>query len=155
MRFSGAALLLLAALLLTGGIARAQYTSLTVKETAGTWTSFALEDLKITFSNSEMTVQNAEETVVYAISDLGSMLFTDLPTAIERAGKTRTVVSLQGARVHLDVPAGTQAQVYDMYGKVCATARIGQEGVPVYIGDLLPGIYILRAGKERHKVLVK
>ena len=83
------------------------------------------------------------------------MLFTDLPSAVERAATQRTVVSLQGARVQLNVPAGTLARVYDMQGKLCATARIGQEGVPVYIGNLQQGIFILRAGQERHKILVK
>ena len=146
---------LLALLLLTTIGTSAQYTSLTVKETAGTWTSYALEKLKITFTASEMTLQNAEQTVVYPLSELSSMLFTDIETSVERMGKPRTVVSLQGARVQVDVPAGTLARVFDMQGKLCATARIGQEGVPVYIGDLQPGIFILRAGKERHKLLVK
>ena len=146
---------LLFALALTGLGARAQYTSLTVKETSGTWTSYALDNLKITFSNSVMTLQNREQTVTYPLGELNSMLFTDLPSAIERAATSHTVVSLQGARVQLDVPVGTLARVYDMQGKLCATARIGQEGTPVYIGDLQPGIFIIRAGNEKHKVLVK
>ncbi len=147
--------MLAGALLLATVGALAQYTSFTVKETSGTWTSYALDRLKITFSNDEMTLSNAQETVVYTLSELGSMLFTDLPSAVERAATQRTMVSLQGARVQLNVPAGTLARVYDMQGKLCATARIGQEGVPVYIGNLQQGIFILRAGQERHKILVK
>ena len=134
---------------------KGQYTSFTVKETSGTWTSYALDQLKITFSASEMTLTNAEQTAVYPLSELSSMLFTDLPTSIERAGRSYTVVSLQGAKVRLSVPVGTLAYVYDTFGKLCATARIGQEGVPVYIGSLVPGIYVIRAADERHKVLVK
>ena len=147
--------MLAGALLLATVGALAQYTSFTVKETSGTWTSYALDRLKITFSNDEMTLSNAQETVVYTLSELGSMLFTDLPSAVERAATQRTMGSLQGARVQLNVPAGTLARVYDMQGKLCATARIGQEGVPVYIGNLQQGIFILRAGQERHKILVK
>ena len=146
-----------AAFLLTAAAlgARADYTSLMVKETVGTATTYALKNLCITFSADEMTLKNAEQTVVYPIADLYSLSFSDLPTAVESAGKSRTVVSLQGAKVQLDVPSGTLAQVFDTQGKLCATARIGQEGVPVYIGDLTPGIYILKAGQERHKILVK
>lgn len=146
---------LLFALLLMALGAKAQYTSLTVKETSGTWTSYGLDNLKITFSNDQMTVTNSTETAVFPLSELNSMLFTDLPSAIERMGRTYTVVSLQGAKVQLSVPSGTLARVFDMQGKLCATARIGQEGTPVYIGDLPPGIFILRAGDERHKILVK
>ncbi len=141
--------------LMVNGQALAQYTSFTVKETSGTWTSYGLDKLKITFSNDQMTLSNAQQTVVYPLSELNSMLFTDLPSAIERLGRTYTVVSLQGAKVQLSVPSGTMARVFDMQGKLCATARIGQEGTPVYIGDLQPGIFILRAGDERHKILVK
>ena len=146
---------LLFALLLMALGAQAQYTSLTVKETSGTWTSYGLDNLKITFSNDQMTVTNSTETAVFPLSELNSMLFTDLPSAIERMGRTYTVVSLQGAKVQLSVPSGTLARVFDMQGKLCATARIGQEGTPVYIGDLQPGIFILRAGNEKHKILVK
>lgn len=146
---------LLFALLLMALGAKAQYTSLTVKETSGTWTSYGLDNLKITFSNDQMTVTNSTETAVFPLSELNSMLFTDLPSAIERMGRTYTVVSLQGAKVQLSVPSGTLARVFDMQGKLCATARIGQEGTPVYIGDLQPGIFILRAGNEKHKILVK
>ena len=146
--------LILMALMVNGQVL-AQYTSFTVTATSGTWTSYGLDKLKITFSNDQMTVQNAQETAVYPLSELNSMLFTDLPSAIERLGRTYTVVSLQGAKVQLSVPSGTMARVFDMQGKLCATARIGQEGTPVYIGDLQPGIFILRAGDERHKILVK
>ena len=151
-------LLLLLLLLMVNvqwSIVKAQYTSLTVKETSGTWTSYGLEKLKITFSADQMTLTNSQETVVFPLSELSSLQFTDLPTAIERMSHPYTVVSLQGAKVRLSVPVGTMARVYDSFGKLCATARIGQEGVPVYIGSLLPGIYIVRAGTERHKILVK
>lgn len=151
-RLKMAAALLLAALAIG---AKADYTTLTVKENSGTWTSYALTNLRITFSADQMTLTNSEQTAVYTMADLYSLLFTDLPTAVEKAAQMQTVVSLQGARVQLNVAAGTLAEVFDSSGKRCATARIGQEGVPVYIGDLVPGIYILKAGKERHKILVK
>ena len=151
-RLKMAAALLLAALAIG---AKADYTTLTVKENSGTWTSYALTNLRITFSADQMTLTNFEQTAVYTMADLYSLLFTDLPTAVEKAAQMQTVVSLQGARVQLNVAAGTLAEVFDSSGKRCATARIGQEGVPVYIGDLVPGIYILKAGKERHKILVK
>lgn len=151
-RLKMAAALLLAALAIG---AKADYTTLTVKENSGTWTSYALTNLRITFSADQMTLTNSEQTAVYPMADLYSLLFTDLPTAVEKAVQMQTVVSLQGARVQLNVAAGTLAEVFDSSGKRCATARIGQEGVPVYIGDLTPGIYILKAGKERHKILVK
>ena len=146
---------LLFALLLMDLGAKAQYTSLTIKETSGTWTSYGLDNLRITFSNDQMTVANSKETAVFPLSELNSMVFTDLPSAIEHMGRTYTVVSLQGAKVQLSVPTGTLARVFDMQGKLCATARIGQEGTPVYIGNLQPGIFILRAGNEKHKILVK
>lgn len=155
MMLSKKIIMFMGVLLLTTAGALAQYTSFTVKETSGTWTSYGLDKLKITFSNDQMTLSNAQQTVVYPLSELNSMLFTDLPSAIERLGRTYTVVSLQGAKVQLSVPSGTMARVFDMQGKLCATARIGQEGTPVYIGDLQPGIFILRAGDERHKILVK
>ena len=151
-RLKMAAAFLLAAMALG---ARADYNWLTVKESSGSETSYALTNLCIPFSADEMTLTNSVQTAVFALSELQSMRFDELATAVRGAGKSLTVVSLQGARVQLNVASGTLAQVYDAQGKLCATARIGQEGVPVYIGDLTPGIYILKAGQERHKILVK
>ena len=52
-------IMLAGALLLATVGALAQYTSFTVKETSGTWTSYALDRLKITFSNDEMTLSKS------------------------------------------------------------------------------------------------
>ena len=136
-------------------LVKADYTSLTVKENSGTWTSFGLNGLKVTFGTDKITVACKEFTQAFAVTDVYSMLLTDLPTAIEENAKIHTVVSLQGSTVRLNVKAGTLARVYDAKGNLYCTARIGQEGTPVFIGNLEPGIYIVKAGSERCKVLVK
>lgn len=147
-----------AAMMLCSNPAQAQttYTAFTVKTQEGTWISYALENLKVTFSAATMTVKNNDVEEAYSVSDVYSLLFTDDVAAIQGAtDKGTSVLSLQGSEIRLNVKAGTQARVYDANGTLVATARIGQEGVPVYIGSLAPGIYILRAGKESCKVLVK
>ncbi len=137
--------------------AKADYISLTVKENSGTWTSFGLTGLKVTFSNDKVTVQNREMTQVFPVADLYSLLFTDLPTAIDEANGEveRVMVSLESGRICLKAKAGTEARVYTSSGELCTTARIDRTGTPVVIGKLQPGIYIIRAGKETHKILVK
>ena len=78
--------LLAAALLLSAAATtRADYTSLTVKETAGTWTSFGLKGLKVTFSADNITVANTEMKQTYPIGDVWSLQLTDLPTGINGA----------------------------------------------------------------------
>lgn len=132
------------------------YTAFTVKTQEGTWISYALDNLKIRFSGSTLTVKNDDVEESYSVSDVYSLLFTDDVAAINNAtDKGTSVVSLQGSEIRLNVKAGTLARVYDANGMLVTTARIGQEGVPVYIGSLTPGIYILRAGKQSCKVLVK
>lgn len=135
--------------------AKADYTSFTVKETSGTWTAFTLKNLKLTFGNDEVTVSNAEQTEVFKIADVYSFLFTDEPTGLHSTSEGRTIVSMQGGSIRLNAKAGTMAYVYGSDGKVVSSARIGQEGVPVFIGNLLPGIYVVKAGNEKCKVLVK
>lgn len=144
-------------LIMCANKAQAQnYTAFTVKTQEGTWISYALENLKIRFSGSSMIVKNNDVEESYAVSDVYSLLFTNDVAGIgDATDKGTSVVSLQGSQVKLNVKAGTIARVYDANGTLVATARIGQEGVPVYIGSLAPGIYIIRAGKESCKVLVK
>lgn len=141
--------------LLATTLSKADYTSLTVKENSGTWTSFGLENLKVTFGNDNIKVSCKELTQTFTLSDVYSLSLTDLPTAIQEAKQMRTVVSLQGSTIRLNAEVGTLAQVYDAMGKLYSTARIGQQGTPIFIGNLEPGIYIVKAGKETHKVLVK
>lgn len=136
-------------------VAKADYTSLTVKENSGTWISYSLEKLILTFGNGKMVLSNKEQTVEYNESELNSMELTDLPSAIKESQTTYTMVSLEGSTVRLNVSAGTEAKVYDTMGRLYTTARIGQEGTPVCIGNLQPGIYVIKAGKEKCKVLVK
>lgn len=142
-------------LALSGRAQTSSYTAFTVKTQEGTWVSYALDNLKITFSADNMTVSNKDGQESYAVSDLYSMLFTDEIAGIKAVGNQSSVVSLQGAQIRLNVEAGTQARVYDANGRLVATTRIGQEGAPTYIGSLSPGIYIIRAAKQSCKVLVK
>lgn len=135
--------------------AKADYTSFTVKETSGTWTAFTLKNLRLTFANDQVTVSNAEQTEVFKIADVYSFLFTDEPTGIHNAAESRTIVSMESGQIRLKAKPGTLAQVYGPDGKVMCSARIGQEGVPVFIGNLMPGIYVVKAGQERCKILVK
>ena len=137
--------------------AHADYVSLTIKEQSGTWTSFGLKGLVVKFSADKITVSNTEMTQTYPISDVYSLLFTDLPTAITDANQdnSRKIVSLESGRIYINAKPGTLARVYDSCGKLCTTARIAQEGSPVIIGNLQPGIYIIRAGRESCKILVK
>ena len=131
------------------------FCSLTVKEACGTWISYSVDKLVIKYTPEKMVLKNSEQTVSYNVSELASMAFTDLPTAIGSAENHYTVVSLEGSKVRLNVKVGTLARVYDAMGRLCGEARVGQEGVPVFIGAPQPGIYVVRAGDEKCKVLVK
>lgn len=144
-------------LMSTALCAHADYISLTVKEQSGTWTSFGLKGLVVKFSADNITVSNTEMTQTYPISSVYSLQFTDLPTAVTDAGQdnSRKIVSLESGRVYINAKPGTLARVYDSLGKLCTTARIAQEGSPVIIGNLQPGIYVIRAGRESCKILVK
>ena len=148
-------LVLAGVMLMASSIAKADYTSLTVKEKIGTWISYSLNGLRLTFTDNKMTLTNNEQTVEYPVVDLYSMEFTDLPSAIQKADKTYTMVSLEGGTIRINAEVGTEAKVYDTLGRLYTTARIGREGVPVCIGNLEPGIYIIKAGQEKCKVLVK
>ena len=138
-------------------VTQADYTSLTVRETSGTWTSFGLKGLKVTFSDDNITVANNEMTQVYPISSLYSLLLTDLPTAISNATTQQpaSIIYTPSGRVYLNAEPGTIAKVYNSYGLLCTTLRISQDGTPSSLGNLPPGIYIIKAGKESRKFLVK
>lgn len=148
--------MLVSLLLLAGLSAHSQdYTSLTVREQSGTWTSFGLDGLKVLFTADNITVSNPDMTQTYAVSDLYSLMFTDLPTSVESQQESSKIVSLQSGRVYLKAKAGTVARVYNSGGQIQTSARIGQNGSPIVIGNLPPGIYMIKAGSETHKVLVK
>lgn len=147
-----------ALLLATTITAGADYVSLTVKETAGTWTSFGLKGLKVTFSADNITVSNNEMTQTYPVGDVYSLLLTDLPTAVSNATdsqQSRAIIHTDKGRVSISAKTGTQARIYNAYGQLCTSLRISQEGTPVSIGNLPPGIYLLKADNETRKFLVK
>lgn len=151
MRYTLPLLMLLASL-----VAKADYISLTVKENSGTWTSYGLAGLKVVFNADNITVSDNTMTHTYPLSDVYSLSLTDLPTGIKNTAQHKTTaVSLQSGRIYLDVEPGTIAYIYDTTGRLYSTTRIGQQGTPVSIGNLLPGIYIIKAGKEQCKILVK
>jgi hypothetical protein len=151
--------LLAAALLLTAAATtRADYTSLTVKETAGTWTSFGLKGLKVTFSADNITVANTEMKQTYPIGDVWSLQLTDLPTGINGAttdGQSSDfIVSTDRGRISVTAQPGTPVRVYSATGQLCATLNI-DGGTPAAIGNLAPGIYIVRAGNQTQKLVIK
>lgn len=153
-RFLAAALLLAAA-----ATTRADYVSLTVKETAGTWTSFGLNGLKVTFSADNITVSNPEMTQTFPVSDVWSLQLTDLPTGVSGAAahgqQSSLVVSTGRGRISVSAAPGAVVRVYSATGQQCATLRIGSSGTSASVGNLAPGVYILRAGNETRKLVIR
>ncbi len=151
--------LLAAALLLASATTvRADYVSLTVKENAGTWTSFGLKGLKVTFSADNITVSNTEMTQTFPVSDVWSLSLTDLPTGINGANaddESQLIVSTDRGRVSVTAQPGTAVHIYSTLGQLCTTLRIGDSATPAYVGNLSPGIYILRADNVTRKLVIK
>ena len=60
------------------------YKYLTLKKYDGTEQSFSLQQLKLTFQGSQMTVSNADEQGTFNLSALNLMRFDASPTAIQQ-----------------------------------------------------------------------
>lgn len=150
--------LAVAMLLATAAATRADYVSLTVKETAGTWTSFGLNGLKVTFSADNITVSNPEMVQTFPVSDVWSLQLTDLPTGVNGAADGRQsslVVSTGRGRISVSAAPGAVVRVYSATGQQCATLRIDSSGTPASVGNLAPGVYILRAGNGTRKLVIR
>lgn len=131
------------------------YRYLTIQTTDGTESSHALDGLVLTFDAGNLLAARGGSQTTYAVSTLDKMFLSSAPTAIRSAETGRTAVSLDRATLTIKAPAGTQARVFDSTGRMVMSTRIGTNGTAMSLGNLTPGIYIVKAGNQTSKILVK
>ena len=83
------------------------------------------------------------------------MFFSMNPAAIRAVKNENTVISLDGANLRIDAPAGTVAHVFSTSGQRVMTTHIAADGAPIKLSSLQRGVYTVVAGKKTLKVLIK
>lgn len=131
------------------------YRYLTIQTTDATESSHALNGLVLTFDAGNLIAALDGSRTTYALSTLDKMYLTSAPTAIRSAETSRTAVSLDRGTLTIKAPTGTQARVFDSQGRMVMSTRIGADGIAMSLGSLTPGIYIVKAGNQTSKILVK
>lgn len=131
------------------------YRYLTIQTTDATESSHALNGLVLTFDANNLRASQGGNQTTYALSTLDKMFLTSAPTAIRSVEAGHTAVSLDRATLTIKAPSGTQARVFDSQGRIVMSTRIGSDGTAMSLGSLTPGIYVVKAGNQTSKILVK
>jgi len=75
---------------------------------------------------------------------------------IDGVGEDKSVISIEGEKIEVAGEAAKSVAVYDISGKTIATVKENGNGVTrISLGGLEKGAYILKAGKNSIKFLVK
>ena len=131
------------------------YKYLTFQKKDGDESSLLLSGLKLSFNSGVLTASQSGTKTTYQVVDLAKMYFSETPTAIQSLQNSRTAVSLQGSSLQINAPAGTLSRVFDASGKLVMSTTVSSDGTPAHVDLLLPGIYVVKAGKQTLKILVK
>src|SRR5574344_1897764 len=92
------------------------YKYLDLKNLSGVESGLSVNNLKLTFDGDVMTAIQDGQTSTYQISSLEKMFFSMNPAAIKSVKNENTVISLDGANLRIDAPAGTVAHVFSTSG---------------------------------------
>lgn len=131
------------------------YKYLNIQKQDGDESSFSLSGLKLSFSGGVLTASQNGAKTTYEVADLAKMYFSETQTAIQSVEKSHTAVSLQGSSLLIKAPAGTLSRVFDASGKLVMSTTISSDGTPSSVELLQPGIYLVKAGNQTLKILVK
>lgn len=131
------------------------YKYLNIQKQDGDESSFLLNGLKLSFSGGVLTASQNGAKTTYEVADLAKMYFSETQTAIQSVEKSHTAVSLQGSSLLIKAPAGTLSRVFDASGKLVMSTTISSDGTPSSVELLQPGIYLVKAGNQTLKILVK
>lgn len=136
--------------LLLGGIslsASAQsYEYLTFQKVSGDEFSMAIDHLKITFDQGNLTATDGSKTVSVALNDMNKMFFSVLPTAIDQAtanNSEQVAATIVNGQLHVTAPTGSKVCVYDIDGR------------QVNAQHLTKGTYLVRINNTTLKVLAQ
>ena len=131
------------------------YKYIVLKNLSGVESGLSVNNLKLTFDGDVMTATQDGQTSTYQISSLEKMFFSMNPAAIKAVKNENTVISLDGANLRIDAPAGTVAHVFSTSGQRVMTTHIAADGAPIKLSSLQRGVYTVVAGKKSLKVLIK
>jgi len=131
------------------------YKYLTFQKKDGNESSLPLSGLKLSFNSGVLTTSQNGTKTTYEVIDLAKMYFSETATAIQSVQNSHTAVSLQGSSLNINAPAGTLSRVFDASGKLVMSTTISSDGTPTHVDLLLPGIYVVKTGKQTLKILVK
>lgn len=136
--------------LLLGGIslgASAQsYEYLTFQKASGDEFSMAIDHLKITFDQGNLTATNGSKTISVALTDMNKMFFASSPTAIDQATANeaeQVAATIVNGQLQVTAPMGSNVCVYDMSGR------------QVNAQHLTKGTYLVRINNTTLKVLAQ
>jgi hypothetical protein len=147
--------LFMGVLLLVSGLHAGSYKYLIFQTTDGSKTSVFVSDLKLAYNNGQLTATQNGTTATFTVSDLSKMWFTADLTAIQEVESPNTAVSLDGSALKINAPVGSVAKVYDANGRMVMSCKIASDGSPAHVNLLDRGIYVVKAGSETLKILVK
>jgi hypothetical protein len=126
---------LVLALFAFGYVFAKDYGYLTMEQTDGTKTSYAVTNLNLQFGDFEVTVSNGEQTGVFKTADLAKMYFTE---GVETSAVDAFIVKPD--------------QIVDIYN--VQGVKVGQ-GSSDNLPKLAKGIYLLKSTTGTTKLIVK
>lgn len=128
------------------GASAQSYEYLTFQKVSGDEFSMAIDHLKITFDQGNLTATDGSKTVSVTLNDMNKMFFTATPTAIDQATTdeaTQVAANIVNGQLHVTAPMGSKVCVYDMGGR------------QVNAQHLTKGTYLVRINNTTLKVLAQ
>ncbi len=144
-----------ATLFLSLGLVGLQAQTIYVKESSGTQTAYALNNMrKMTFSGGNVTLQKTDNTSgIYALSGLHYLVFTDLPTSFTEQSMefSNTLIAYPNPAkdvLNIDL-AGVESEgtisILTLEGKLLQEQKTnGVNTVTLNLSQLPHGIYLCR-----------
>lgn len=121
------------------------YNYLTLQQTNGEEKSLAISGLKITFSNGNLVATNGSETATIPLDDMQKMFFSSEATGIASVdGDIAVSASIEGGKLQVNAPAGSQVQVYGVDGRQLSPTA-----------TFTKGAYVVRVGGKSFKLLAQ
>lgn len=122
------------------------YNYLTLQKTDGEEKSLTISGLKITFSDGNLVATNSTSSATIPLSQMQKMYFSSKATGIESAATSPSEInaSIVNGRLQLNVPEGSQVQIYSIDGR-----KMSAEST------FTKGVYVVRVGNQSIKILAQ
>ena len=116
---------------------------ITFRTVSGMEASLPVDGLKITFEGTQLHAVAQEQKADFNLMDMAMMFFSSTATAIDRVENVVENVSIVNGRMVVDVPEGTEIQVFGADGR-----RIGEN-------SLLKGMYLVKVNGRTYKMMAR